>query len=104
MPAVINLGGGYRLPRRTAPAREGSPKAPTAEEYAAAIGGRLRELDREHELGEPELLLEPGGYLVSDAAVLLASVGLRKRRRAGDGARRLGLSREHVLRTTSCGG
>jgi diaminopimelate decarboxylase len=85
VPGVINLGGGYRLPRAHGAGPGGITEAPTAEEYAAAIGGRLRELDREHGLGEPELLLEPGGYLVSDAAVLLASVGLRKRRRAGDG-------------------
>jgi diaminopimelate decarboxylase len=84
-PAVINLGGGYRLPRAHGAGPGGITEAPTAEEYAAAIGGRLRGLDREHGLGEPELLLEPGGYLVSDAAVLLASVGLCKRRRAGDG-------------------
>ena len=86
VPAVINLGGGYRLPRAHGAGPGGITEAPTADEYAAAIGGRLRELDREHGLGEPELLLEPGGYLVSDAAALLASVGLRKRRRAGDGA------------------
>jgi diaminopimelate decarboxylase len=84
-PAVINLGGGYRLPRAHGVGPGVISEAPAAAEYAAAIGGRLRELDREHGLGEPELLLEPGGYLVSDAAVLLASVGLRKRRRAGDG-------------------
>jgi diaminopimelate decarboxylase len=85
-PSVINLGGGYRLPRAHGVGPGGITEAPAAEEYAAAIGGRLRELNREHGLGGPELLLEPGGYLVSDAAVLLASVGLRKRRRAGDGA------------------
>jgi diaminopimelate decarboxylase len=84
-PPVINLGGGYRLPRAHGVGPGVITEAPAAQEYAAAIGGRLRELDREHGLGEPELLLEPGGYLVSDAAVLLASVGLRKRRRAGDG-------------------
>ncbi len=81
-PKVINLGGGYRLPRPHGVGPGAITEAPSAEEYAAAVAGRLRELDREHELGEPELLLEPGGYLVSDAAVLLASVGLRKRRRA----------------------
>jgi diaminopimelate decarboxylase len=86
LPAVINLGGGYRLSRAHGVGPGGITEAPSAEEYAAAIGGRLRELDREHGLGEPKLLLEPGGYLVSDAAVLLASVGLRKRRRAGAGA------------------
>jgi diaminopimelate decarboxylase len=84
-PRVINLGGGYRLPRAHGVGPGVITEAPAAQEYATAIGGRLRELDREHGLGEPDLLLEPGGYLVSDAAVLLASVGLRKRRRAGDG-------------------
>ncbi len=86
VPAVINLGGGYRLPRAHGVGPGGITDAPSAEEYAAAIGGRFRELESEHGLGMPELLLEPGGYLVSDAGVLLASVGLRKRRRAGDGA------------------
>src|SRR5688572_6032261 len=84
-PAVINLGGGYRSPRPHGVGPGGITVAPTAAEYARVIGGRLRELAREHELGEPELLLEPGGFLVSDAAVLLASVGLRKRRRGGEG-------------------
>jgi len=83
---VINLGGGFRVARAHGVGPGAIREAPSAEEYAAAIGGRLRELEREHVLGEPELLLEPGGYLVSDAAVLLASVGMRKRRRAGDGA------------------
>jgi diaminopimelate decarboxylase len=85
-PGVINLGGGYRLARAHGVGPGAISEAPTAEAYAAAIGGRLGELDAEHGLGEPELLLEPGGYLVSDAAVLLASVGLRKRRRAEEGA------------------
>ena len=85
-PGVINLGGGYRVARAHGVGPGPITEAPTAQDYAAAIGGRLRELDREHGLGEPELLLEPGGYLVSDAAVLLASVGLRKRRRAREGA------------------
>ena len=82
-PGVINLGGGFRVARAHGVGPGAITEAPTAEEYAAAIAGRLRELDQEHGLGEPQLLLEPGGYLVSDAAVLLASVGLRKRRRAG---------------------
>jgi diaminopimelate decarboxylase len=84
-PRVINLGGGFRVARAHGVGPGAITEAPSAEEYAAAIGGRLRELEHEHGLGEPELLLEPGGYLVSDAAVLLASVGMRKRRRAGDG-------------------
>ena len=84
-PRVINLGGGYRVPRAHGVGPGAITEAPAAAEYATAIGGRLRELDREHALDEPKLLLEPGGYLVSDAAVLLASVGMRKRRRAGDG-------------------
>ena len=103
VPAVINLGGGYRLPRAHGAGPGGITEAPTADLSTAAIGGRLRELGREHGLGEPELLLEPGGYLVSDAAVLLASVGLRKRRRAGDGAL-TGCSWRTHRRTTSCGG
>ena len=100
---MINLGGGYRVPRPHGVGPGGITEAPTAEEYAAAIGGRLRELDREHELGEPELLLEPGGYLVSDAAVLLArsacaSAGGRET------APSTGSSSRTRRRTTSCGG
>jgi diaminopimelate decarboxylase len=85
---VLNLGGGYRVGR---PEGYGPGKLtdfPTADDYAATIGGRVRDLCAEHDLGQPELLLEAGGYLVADAVALLGTVGFRKERRGDAGARR----------------
>ena len=62
--------------------------APSAEEYAEAIGGGVSAFARGSAAEPPELVLEPGGYLVADAGVLLAKVGITKERRSGVGTRR----------------
>jgi diaminopimelate decarboxylase len=85
---LVNLGGGYRRARPYGFGPGAIREAPSAEEYAATIGGGLAELSSAHGLEEPVLLLEPGGYLVADAVILLARVGLRKTRQAGEEVRR----------------
>ena len=85
--AILNMGGGYRVgnPEGYGPGR--LTEFPSAEDYAMAIGGTAKELCAEWDLGTPRLILEAGGYLVSDAIALLARVGVRKTRRAGGDTR-----------------
>jgi diaminopimelate decarboxylase len=80
---ILNVGGGYRVgnPAGFGP---GQPtEFPTADDYAEAIAGCARDLCAEWRLGSPELILEAGGYLVSDAVALIARLGGSKTRRAG---------------------
>ena len=85
---VLNLGGGYRVgnPEGFGPGRQRA--FPTADEYASAIAGTVARVCEEWSLGTPELILEAGGYLVSDAVVLVGRVGLSKSRRSGADVRR----------------
>ena len=80
---VLNVGGGYRVgnPAGFGPGRP--TEFPTADEYAEAIAGCVRDQCAEWGLGSPELILEAGGYLVSDAVALVARVGGSKTRRSG---------------------
>ena len=80
---ILNIGGGYRVgnPSGFGPGRP--TEFPTADEYAEAIAGCARDLCAEWRLGSPELILEAGGYLVSDAVVLIGRLGGSKMRRAG---------------------
>jgi diaminopimelate decarboxylase len=82
--AILNMGGGYRVgnPDGYGPGR--LTEFPSADDYAMAVGGTAKELCAEWDLGTPRLILEAGGYLVTDAVVLLARVGVQKTRRAGD--------------------
>lgn len=77
-PRVLNFGGGFRVgnPAGYGPGRLTS--FPTADDYAETTAGLVATAG----VGQPTVLLEAGGYLVSDAAVLLATVGFGKRRRA----------------------
>jgi ornithine decarboxylase len=68
----VNLGGGF-------PARYADTIAPV-EAYGAAIGRALRQLDG----AVPELMVEPGRYLVGDAGVLRTEVVLVSRRSLDD--------------------
>jgi diaminopimelate decarboxylase len=77
----VNVGGGYRRARPEGFGPGGVSEAPSPEAYAEAVGGRLAELVGAYGLQPPDLVLEPGGYLVADAVVLLASVGATKARR-----------------------
>ncbi len=90
-PRVINMGGGYRVghPDGFGPGR--LTDFPTADDYAQAVAGTLSSvLADAPELGRPRLLLEAGGYLVADAACLLARIGFTRTRGTGDSAIRMG--------------
>ena len=71
---TVNLGGGFRVPKVHGFGPGGITDIPSADAYAASLGGVLRQ----YGLEEAELLLEAGGYVVADAVVLLATVLHRK--------------------------
>lgn len=74
----VNLGGGFRANNSRPFGPGGLTDFPTAHQYGQEVGGHVADLVRRSGLGEPELLLEAGGYVVSDAVTLLARVGFRK--------------------------
>ncbi len=79
-PDTLDLGGGfahYRDPESGVP--PGSHAVATAEEYGAVMIRTLRDGFQRHGLPEPELWLEPGRSLVSNATLLLTRVGIVKR-------------------------
>lgn len=75
---VVNLGGGFRRgrPEGYGPARLRS-FAPI-DEVAQAIAEEIRSACANEGLALPLLMLEAGGYVVSDAVVFLAKVGFTK--------------------------
>ena len=85
---VLNVGGGFRRARPEGFGPGGIAHAPAAEEYAEVIAAGVSAFARASAAEPPELVLESGGYLVADAGVLLAKVGMTKERRSGAGARR----------------
>ncbi len=70
---VVDMGGGFPIPFHH---EETTP----IEKYARAIGETFKTKIEEHDLNTPRLLLEPGGSIVGDAALLLLEVGTVKRR------------------------
>src|SRR4051794_1584732 len=78
--AILNMGGGYRVGNPAGYGPGALTEFPTADDYAMAVGGTAKELCAEWDLGTPRLILEAGGYLVTDAVALLARVGLKKTR------------------------
>jgi diaminopimelate decarboxylase len=80
---IVNLGGGYRVPRPHGYGPGGVIDIPSIEEYAEAVAGPVAAAVGERRLGEVDLLLEAGGYPVGDAVTLLARV--LRRKRAADG-------------------
>jgi diaminopimelate decarboxylase len=79
-PDTLDLGGGYahlRDPESGVPA--GSHAVATSEEYGAVMIRTLRDGFERYHLPEPELWLEPGRSLVSNATLLLTRVGIVKR-------------------------
>ena len=79
-PDTLDLGGGYahlRDPESGVPA--GSHTVATSEEYGAVMIRTLRAGFQRYRLPEPELWLEPGRSLVSNATLLLTRVGIVKR-------------------------
>lgn len=73
----INLGGGFAIPIG------GDPDIPRIEQFAAVVGGTFRQCVQRWDLGEPLLLIEPGGSLVGDAGVVLLRVNAVKVRANG---------------------
>ena len=69
----INLGGGFAIPFSH---KEGLP---SPEEYAESITSVVKKRACEFGMKEPRLLLEPGGAIVGDAAILLVKVGMTKK-------------------------
>jgi diaminopimelate decarboxylase len=81
--AILNMGGGYRVGNPAGYGPGALTEFPTAGDYAMAVAGTAKELCAEWDLGTPRLILEAGGYLVTDAVALIARVGVKKTRRAG---------------------
>ena len=84
-PRELDIGGGFaheRDPESGRPA--GDHHVASAEDYAAAIVGQLRAGLARFRLREPQLILEPGRHLVSNATVLLTRVGIIKRLPSSD--------------------
>jgi diaminopimelate decarboxylase len=77
-PSVINVGGGW--PRERDPESRSLELNPTpVEEYAAAVCSILLDTLEAAGLPIPQLWLEPGRFIVGNAAVFLATVGPVKR-------------------------
>jgi diaminopimelate decarboxylase len=70
---IVNLGGGFRVPKAHGFGPGGLTDIPPVEAYAETIGGAVAASGL-----DVELLLEAGGYLVADAVTLLATVLQRK--------------------------
>lgn len=70
---IVNLGGGFRVPKDHGFGPGGLTDIPPVEAYADAIGGAVATSGL-----DVELFLEAGGYLVADAVTLVASVLQRK--------------------------
>jgi len=68
----INLGGGFAIPFKH---KEGLP---SVEEYAETITSVVGKKSRELDLREPRLVLETGGAIIGDTAILLLKVGMAK--------------------------
>ena len=76
-PQIIDLGGGW-APERDPSFREAGRNPYTIEDYAEATTAALRNgLGRDASM--PELWIEPGRYIVSNAVVLLSRIGAVKR-------------------------
>jgi diaminopimelate decarboxylase len=79
-PEVVDIGGGFAHDRDPESGRpSGDHRVAMPEEYAEVVVKNLAKGFATHGLGEPELLVEPGRRLVSNAAVLLTRVGVVKR-------------------------
>ena len=78
MPRTVDLGGGFtqgRDPLFRGGAHEPEPPAPAIDDVAATVCETFRSELEAHGLEVPELELEPGRFLVTNTAVLLATVG-----------------------------
>jgi diaminopimelate decarboxylase len=77
-PRTVDLGGGFtqgRDPLFRGGASEPEPPAPAIDDVAEMMCESMQSQLEEHGLELPELELEPGRFLVTNSAVLLATVG-----------------------------
>jgi diaminopimelate decarboxylase len=84
---ILNFGGGFRVGNASGYGPGRLTQFPTADQYATAIAGVVEETCASEGFPRPKILLEAGGYLVADAAALLATVGFTKTRHAGGESR-----------------
>lgn len=76
---VFNLGGGFRIATDTGYGPRGVTDMPPLSDSVAATAGYLAELLERHGLATPEVWIEPGGFVSSNAGIFLAEVGIRKK-------------------------
>jgi diaminopimelate decarboxylase len=69
---VVDMGGGIAVPFAYA-------DVPPLEKYAHAMIDPFKKSLEEHDLGEPTLIIEPGGRIVGNTTILLLTVGMVKR-------------------------
>jgi diaminopimelate decarboxylase len=104
-PEVLDVGGGYaheRDPESGRPA--GDHRVASPEEFADAVVTPLRQGLARYGLREPQLHLEPGRRLVSNATILLGRVGIVKRLPSADTTWvNVDMSDNHCLRTSIAG-
>lgn len=65
----IDIGGGFGVPYE-----KGESRLPIDEVAAMVVDTYEEALSKNSEMGDPELVIEPGRYLVADAGVLLSTV------------------------------
>jgi len=76
--AVVNIGGGFRRGRAEGYGPGGLRSFAPIDLVALGVAGEIRSACETHGLALPELLLEAGGYVVSDAVIFAAKVGFTK--------------------------
>lgn len=80
----VNLGGGFRIGRPEGFGPRRATAFPSVADYAAAVAGEFAQLAQLAGLERPHLLIEPGGFITSDAVLLLGQVGFSKDVDRGD--------------------
>jgi diaminopimelate decarboxylase len=83
--SVLDLGGGFRKPRPHPFGPRKTMSIPRIDEYAETITSVIKSKLRSSRSSLPELILEPGGYMVTDAVTLLSTVGNTKEVKEGPG-------------------
>ncbi len=86
---TLDLGGGYRKPRPHPFGPNGVTSIPTISDHARTVASVLTQGNVVSAIGRPKLLLESGGFIVTDAATLLPTVGMTKDVSFGPGAGKL---------------
>lgn len=70
---VVDMGGGIAVPFTYV-------DVPPVERYAHAILDPFKKSLEEHDLGQPTLIIEPGGSMIGNTTILLLTVGMVKRK------------------------